>query len=49
MLDTAKKFSIESVVKVPINPNIARLSDGGKIELIEGEFLDELKELVQKA
>ena len=48
VLETAKKFGIEKVVKVPINPNVARLSDEGKIELIEGKFLEELEDLIKE-
>ncbi len=40
--ETAKKFSIDTVCKIPINPEIAKLSDGGKIEEFNGTYLNKL-------
>lgn len=42
--ETAKEFGIKNVYELPINPQFAKLSDGGKIEEIQGDFLKDLFE-----
>ncbi|NLC79019.1 MAG: Mrp/NBP35 family ATP-binding protein, partial [Ruminococcaceae bacterium] len=37
---TAKKFGIDTMAKLPINPKLAAACDGGLIELFEGDWLD---------
>ena len=44
----AKKFGIESVSKIPINPKLAGACDKGKIELFDGTWLDGLSDLIEK-
>lgn len=38
----AKKFEIEAVAKIPVNPKLAAACDAGVIELFEGAWLDGL-------
>ncbi len=38
--ETAKRFGIDTVAKLPINPKLAAACDGGMIELFEGDWLD---------
>lgn len=42
----AKNFDIQNVSKLPIDPNLAKLIDAGKIEEFEGEWLDNMIEAV---
>ena len=46
---TAKEFNIETVAKLPINPEFASLSDKGKIEDFGGDYLDVVVEKILKA
>lgn len=45
---TAKKFGIDTVAKLPINPDFAYQSDHGLIELFEGSFLDALSDAIEQ-
>lgn len=45
--NTAKEFGITLTAEIPINPDFAKLSDSGKIEEVEGEFLDDLFNMVK--
>lgn len=38
----AEKYGINNVAKLPINPEFAKISDKGLIELFEGNYLEEL-------
>ncbi len=44
----AKKFNIKTTVKLPINPDFARQSDAGLIELFEGDYIDNLSDEIEK-
>lgn len=46
--ETAAKFGIKDIAKLPIDPNFARLGDSGKIESFEGNWLDGLSENILK-
>ena len=39
---TAKEYNIETFARLPINPKLASLSDGGAIEEFDGDYLDEI-------
>lgn len=45
---TAEEFNIETVAKIPINPEFAALSDAGRIEDFSGEYLDCVLEAILK-
>ena len=38
--DTAKKYGLKVLAKLPIDPKVAALSDKGMIELMENDYLD---------
>ena len=40
--ELAKKYQIPAVAKLPIDPEIARLCDAGKVEEVQGNWLDEV-------
>lgn len=46
--DIAKRYNIENVSKLPINPKMAAACDKGVIELFEGEWLNNLSEFIEK-
>ena len=46
--NTAKEYSIKTVAKLPINPEFAALSDSGKIEDFNGDYLDVVLEEILK-
>ena len=46
--ETAKKFGIENVVSLPINPTLAALCDQGKVELASTEGIAEFAEKLAK-
>ncbi|MCQ2602875.1 MAG: Mrp/NBP35 family ATP-binding protein [Clostridia bacterium] len=45
--ETAKKFGIDTVARIPINPDFSYQSDHGLIELFEGNFLDKLSDAIE--
>ncbi len=45
---TAEKYGIETVCKLPLNPEFASISDKGLIELFEGEYLNSLFDKIEK-
>ena len=45
----AKTYNIDTVAKLPINPEFARLSDGGEIEKFHGNYLDNIIEKIISA
>jgi Mrp family chromosome partitioning ATPase len=44
----ADSFSIKTIAKLPINPKFANLADNGKIEQFEGNYLDNIINLITK-
>ena len=46
--DIVKRYNIENVSKLPINPKMAAACDKGVIELFEGEWLNNLSEFIEK-
>ena len=45
--EVAAKYNIKNYAKLPINPKLAAACDKGMIELFEGDWLDELTEVIQ--
>ena len=45
--ESAQKYGVERFAQIPIDSNIATLVDQGSIEDVQGEFLDELRELIK--
>lgn len=45
--EVAKKFNIKHIARLPIQPDFAKQSDRGLIELFEGDFLDELSDIIE--
>ncbi len=46
--DTAAKFGIENIAKIPVDPKLAAAVDAGMIEMFEGGWLDALADAVEK-
>ena len=46
--ETASKYKIDSIAKLPINPEFASLSDAGKIEDFSGDYLDSIIDSILK-
>ena len=44
----AEQYGIDTISKIPINPNLAKLCDNGMIELFEGNWLDNMIEKIEK-
>ncbi len=44
----AKKFDIENIAQIPMDPKLSALSDNGMIESCKGEWLSELADMVEK-
>lgn len=44
--EIANQYGIETVAKLPINPEFARLADKGEIEKFEGDYLDNVIEKI---
>ncbi len=47
--EIAAKYGIPNVARLPIDPSLAKVVDGGLIELFEGEWLDELSDSIEQA
>ena len=45
--DIAAKYSIPCTARLPIDPALAKVVDGGLIELFEGEWLDEMSDSIE--
>lgn len=45
--ETAEKFELEVLAKIPIEPDFARICDQGLIELFEGNYLDQAADRVE--
>lgn len=43
----AEKYNIKNIAKIPMNPELSRLSDLGKIEEFEGDWLDSMLEILE--
>ena len=46
--EVAAQFEIENVAKLPIDPKVAAACDKGMIELVNGTWLDELSDSIEK-
>lgn len=46
--NTADEFGIATVSKLPMNPKLAGAVDNGLIELFEGDWLDNLADIIEK-
>lgn len=44
----AKEFGIPAQARLPINPEFAKVCDGGLIELFEGDWLEEFSDALEK-
>ncbi len=47
--ETAEKFGLKVLAKIPIDPKLAALSDKGMIELMENDYLDSAFSEIEKA
>jgi Mrp family chromosome partitioning ATPase len=45
---TAEEYGIKTFAKLPINPEFAKLADNGDIECFNGDYLDEVLEVITK-
>ena len=46
--EVAKKHNISTISKLPINPDLATLVDKGEIEKFEGDWLDNMMDMLEK-
>ena len=46
--DIAAKYGITNISKLPINPKIAAAADKGMLELFEGDWLDNMIDMIEK-
>lgn len=44
----AEKYAVKTVAKIPVDPELARLTDRGMIELFNGDWLDGLSQMLEK-
>ncbi len=47
--ETAKRFGIKNVARIPIDPQLASQSDKGLIELFEGDYLEKFADEIENA
>ena len=47
--ETAAKFNIPTVAKIPVDPKLAAAVDAGLIELFDGDWLDAMADAIEKA
>jgi Mrp family chromosome partitioning ATPase len=45
--ETAKKYQLPVLARIPISKDVAQAADGGLIELFEGDFLDKAADAVE--
>ena len=45
--ETAKKFGLNLLGKLPLNPKIAEAIDAGKVEELEGDWLDAAADYIE--
>lgn len=46
--ETAKRFNIAHVAKLPVSPELVRLCDAGNVEEFQGEWLSEMFKVIEK-
>ena len=46
--ETASRYGIKTIAKLPINPNFAKMCDAGEIEMFEGKELDNVLNVLYK-
>lgn len=46
--EIAKKHGVEHIARLPIDPDLASMSDKGLIELFEGTWLDDMAAMIEK-
>lgn len=46
--EAAKRFNIEHIAKLPINPELVRLCDAGRVEEFQGEWLEEMFGVIER-
>ena len=44
----AKKYGLETWSRIPMNPNLAKLVDAGSIENFEGDWLNNMMDMIEK-
>ena len=44
-----EKYNIKTISKIPMNPNLASLCDRGMIELFEGDWLDNICDVIENS
>ncbi len=47
--NVAKSFNISNVSKIPIDTELAKLCDDGKIELFTGDYLENMLDIIEKS
>ncbi len=47
--EIAAKHDIKNIARLPIDPELAKVSDSGLVELFEGDWLDELSDAIEEA
>ena len=45
--ETAEKYGIKNIARLPINPKIASAADKGMLELFEGDWLDGMMDMIE--
>lgn len=46
--DIAAKYGISNIARLPMDPDLASMSDKGLIELFEGPWLDDMAQMIEK-
>ena len=46
--ETAKQYGLSVLARIPIDPKIASACDKGLVELVDGNWLDEAVETIEK-
>ena len=46
MCEIAKKYGIEKIARIPINPELAEKCDNGNIEQVEGDWLESVSDAI---
>ena len=47
--ELAAKHNIPCTARIPIDPSLAKVVDGGLVELFEGEWLDNMSDYIEQA
>ena len=45
--ETAEKYGIKNIARLPINPKIASAADKSMLELFEGDWLDGMMDMIE--